>query len=295
MTIDQVKHIIGQPLTSCNDPGDPKEWMRLALHITGHLLPKIRSERLGVGAMLANYKEDGSPFTRFEESIEAYCKEVLAGFYPEAGFIGEESGLSNGDGRVLFVIDPIDGTRSFLSGFDSFAMTIAIVKDKFPLVSMVSNPATGDIAFRMGNATSQVISMPVHGQEWQMKSLPLLPPRSDSPILVNLHPATTSKVYIDKLYALWQEKRVAMVKSVSGSPSWQIIEASKGDVLYINTWQTTVTMPFDLVAALHILEGAGGQCLNHQGQKVNPWDHAGIFFAGINAAHLESVKQALEQ
>ena len=71
--------------------------------------------RAGVGADL---KADASPVTVADRAAEQAMRAVLAGRYPEHGILGEEFGLERGEARLRWVLDPIDGTRAFITGRD---------------------------------------------------------------------------------------------------------------------------------------------------------------------------------
>ncbi|MDP7482481.1 MAG: inositol monophosphatase family protein, partial [Arenicellales bacterium] len=61
-------------------------------------------------------KEDQSPVTFIDRKIESHLADRIAELYPEHGFLGEEFGRHGEDREHLWVVDPIDGTRSFISG-----------------------------------------------------------------------------------------------------------------------------------------------------------------------------------
>ena len=63
-----------------------------------------------------NFKTDESPVTVIDQLIESELKKAISLKYPEDGILGEESGIKGNTLKNLWVIDPIDGTRSFVSG-----------------------------------------------------------------------------------------------------------------------------------------------------------------------------------
>lgn len=80
-----------------------------------------RFERVAV-----DFKEDRSPVTEADRAVEAHVRSRLAPRYPGAGFLGEESG-----GAVAartFVLDPIDGTSAFASGFPVWGIALAFAR-----------------------------------------------------------------------------------------------------------------------------------------------------------------------
>jgi histidinol-phosphatase len=99
----------------------------------------------GGAASRVQTKVDRSPVTEADEAVERRLRAFLAARVPEAGFLGEESG-SGGDGRALrFVVDPIDGTRSFLRGLSSWTILVGLEADGEPVLGVAYFPASGDL------------------------------------------------------------------------------------------------------------------------------------------------------
>ncbi|HID3663239.1 TPA: inositol monophosphatase family protein, partial [Klebsiella pneumoniae] len=64
-----------------------------------------------------------------DKRVEAFVKQRIQSAFPEDGFLGEESGARLPDARVLWVVDPIDGTSCFLNGLHTWCLSLAIVAD----------------------------------------------------------------------------------------------------------------------------------------------------------------------
>ncbi|WP_333683155.1 histidinol-phosphatase [Pontibaca methylaminivorans] len=89
-------------------------------------------------------KEDSSPVTIADKRIESILREAIAGRYPDHGIFGEEHGAEHLDRRHVWVVDPIDGTKSFISGWPLFGTLIACLEDGKPVVGVISMPAIGE-------------------------------------------------------------------------------------------------------------------------------------------------------
>ncbi len=76
-------------------------------------------------------KADDSPVTRADREAETLIRDAIAARFPEDGILGEEHGLVAGDGRRTWVVDPIDGTKSFIAGVPLYAVLIALVEGGF--------------------------------------------------------------------------------------------------------------------------------------------------------------------
>ena len=88
-------------------------------------------------------KADASPVTLADRAIEALLRERIAARFPEHGIVGEEMGVTPGQGPV-WVIDPIDGTKSFVTGLPLFGTLIALLDGGRPLVGVIDMPALGE-------------------------------------------------------------------------------------------------------------------------------------------------------
>ncbi len=88
-------------------------------------------------------KADASPVTQADRAIEALLRARIEARFPTHGILGEEMGVKPGDGPV-WVIDPIDGTKSFVTGLPLFGTLIALMEDGRPLVGVIDMPALGE-------------------------------------------------------------------------------------------------------------------------------------------------------
>lgn len=86
--------------------------------------------------------------TRYDKSVQEFLKAELTKLYPDAAFIGEESGedgYKNAD--TLIVVDPIDGTTNFIKNMRHSSVVIGIIKDKIPYKSVVYNPYDDEVFY----------------------------------------------------------------------------------------------------------------------------------------------------
>jgi inositol-phosphate phosphatase / L-galactose 1-phosphate phosphatase / histidinol-phosphatase len=90
-------------------------------------------------------KPDDSPVTIADRKTEVEIRRLLAEAFPDDGIFGEEFGNSGTTNGRLWVIDPIDGTRSFISGNPLFGMLLALVEDGTPTLGVVGMPALGEV------------------------------------------------------------------------------------------------------------------------------------------------------
>jgi myo-inositol-1(or 4)-monophosphatase len=94
--------------------------------------------------LLAEDKSDDSPVTRADRDAEQAMRGIIAARQPGHGILGEEFGRLDQDSRWCWVLDPIDGTRSFITGRPSFATLIGLLCDGEPVLGVIDQPITGE-------------------------------------------------------------------------------------------------------------------------------------------------------
>ncbi len=97
--------------------------------------------RAGVGAEL---KHDQTPVTIADRTAEQVMRAVLSERVPEAGILGEEFGLDRPEARLRWVLDPIDGTRAFITGRPTFGVLVGLLLDEVPVLGIIDQPITGE-------------------------------------------------------------------------------------------------------------------------------------------------------
>ena len=98
--------------------------------ILPHYGPDIEIER----------KSDATPVTLADQNAEKRIREILAERYPEHGIIGEEYGRERDDADFVWVLDPVDGTKSFISGVPLFATLVALMHKGRPVIGAINQP-----------------------------------------------------------------------------------------------------------------------------------------------------------
>jgi len=97
--------------------------------------------RSGLGAEL---KGDQTPVTVADRTAEQTMRAVLAERCPETGILGEEFGLERPEAALRWVLDPIDGTRAFITGRPSFGVLIGLLFEGVPVLGLIDQPVIGE-------------------------------------------------------------------------------------------------------------------------------------------------------
>ena len=88
-----------------------------------------------------NKKEDSTPVTIADQNTELKIRELISSKYPSHGILGEEYEQINTKAEFMWVIDPIDGTRSFIAGHKDFGTLIALLHNNKPILGIINCPA----------------------------------------------------------------------------------------------------------------------------------------------------------
>jgi len=94
--------------------------------------------------LAAEMKLDQSPVTIADRTAEQAMRAVLAERLPDHGILGEEFGLDHPDAPLRWVLDPIDGTRAFITGRPVFGTLIALLEGETPILGVIDQPVTGE-------------------------------------------------------------------------------------------------------------------------------------------------------
>ena len=89
-------------------------------------------------------KADESPVTIADREAETAMRTLIAESYPGHGVIGEEHGSEHAGAEYVWVLDPIDGTKRFISGHVQFGALVALLRNGAPSRGVVALPALGD-------------------------------------------------------------------------------------------------------------------------------------------------------
>jgi myo-inositol-1(or 4)-monophosphatase len=106
------------------------------------------------------YKDPEQPVTEADLAADAALREDLLGARPAYGWLSEESRARSGTGRT-WMVDPIDGTNSFVAGIPEFGVSVGLVEDGRPVVGVVVNPATGDAWWAAAGAGAFLNGAPI--------------------------------------------------------------------------------------------------------------------------------------
>jgi len=89
-------------------------------------------------------KDDNSPATRADRETEAALRSMIEATFPDHGIIGEEYGPDRPDAEFVWVLDPIDGTISFINGVPLFTTIVGLIRGGEPWYGLLDQPVLKD-------------------------------------------------------------------------------------------------------------------------------------------------------
>ncbi len=92
-------------------------------------------------------KGEDNPVTSADIAADAFLRQAFAGRFPGDGWLSEETADDHTrlNCRRVWVVDPLDGTKEFVQGLPEFALSVALVDERQPVLAVVLNPPTGEI------------------------------------------------------------------------------------------------------------------------------------------------------
>jgi len=116
----------------------PADFVALAGHLADAAGAVAR--RYFRSGITADSKADASPVTVADREAEATMRSMIEAAYPDHGIWGEEYGVVRGDAEYLWVLDPIDGTKAFMTGLAVFGTLIALAHRGRPILGVIDQP-----------------------------------------------------------------------------------------------------------------------------------------------------------
>lgn len=198
-------------------------------------------------------KRDDSPVTEADRQAEELIRSAIASRFPDDGLLGEEFEEKPSDNGRRWIIDPIDGTRSFIHGVPLYGVMIALEEHGFLRLGAISFPALGHLFYAESGCGAFMNGSPV----------------SVSPI-GGIGEATV--VFTEKEYLLdpLSEHPVDRLRSVAGLVrGWgdcyghMLVASGRAEVAV-----DKIMSPWDCAAVIPIVLEAGGRCFDYRGKTV---------------------------
>ncbi len=230
------------------------------------------------GSIGLESKADASPVTLADRAAEEAMRRILTAEASRDGIQGEEFGIERESAARRWVLDPIDGTTSFVAGRPIFGTLIALLKDGFPIVGVIDQPILGE---RWVGATGRGTTF--NGTEVRTRPCPEL---SDA-LLATTSPALFSDHAADHFMALAQ--KTAHRRMIWGGDCYNYGLLASGQIDLVCEDGLKL---HDFAALVPVVEGAGGTMADWNGEPLHAGSEGHVIALG-DPARLEDVVEAL--
>lgn len=194
-------------------------------------------------------KSDFSPVTIADKRAEEAMRNEIIKHYPEHGIIGEEFGSYNEPAKYKWVLDPIDGTKSFICGAVTFGTLIALTKNNKPILGVINQPILNE--FLIGdNLSAELNGIKVHVRKCDKLS--------DGVLLTTDHLNIQKYRDINKFNSLIE--KVKLYRNWGDCYGYYLVATGYADIMIdpiMNLW--------DLTALIPVIKGAGGIITDYNG------------------------------
>lgn len=227
---------------------------------------KIKSARLGI-------------VTETDLKAQRKIKAVIRKAFPKALFLAEEdkehSRISN---QVTWVVDPLDGTKNFSRGIKLFSVSIALVKNKKPVVGVILDPSTGDLFYAEKGKGAYLNGKKIHvSKVTEMKKAIFDLPLSTRVGVRKNHIAILKKMF----NSMGSLRTIGSAALRSG-----FLAAGWFDV-YIEAG----VYPWDIAAGILLLKEAGGKITNSKGKPFKIFSIRDTIVATNGKLHKKVLKE----
>lgn len=220
-------------------------------------------------------KSDASPVTEADRSAERVMRALINETFPDHGILGEEFGSENLDAEFVWVLDPIDGTNSFVTGKPLFGTLIALCQNGVPIVGVIDAPGVDE---RWVGAKGQPTTM--NGTPVQTRTGTEL----DGAWLY----ATTPDMFIDGNKTAFETLSHSAWRTVYGGDCYAYGLLASGHVDLVCEASLGT---YDFAALVPVIEGAGGIITDWGGAPVTLQTDGRVLAAGDTALHSAALQQ----
>ncbi len=196
-------------------------------------------------------KRDSSPVTIADRETELFIRGAIQERYPAHSILGEEHGEVKSESPYRWVIDPIDGTKSFIHGIPLYTVLLALLKDGVPCVGVIHNPELEETV-----AAATGLGCALNGTPCRVSAAASLEVArvqvTDPADLMRRHPAFTSKLF----------ERVRLCRSWGDGYGYLLVASGRSDVMI-----DPVLAVWDVAPLEVVITEAGGKFTDFTGRS----------------------------
>lgn len=215
------------------------------------------------------------PVTAADHAGEAAMRQLIKATFPSHGIVGEEFGNESEDADYVWVLDPIDGTRGFITGLPTWGTLIGLMKNGMPVYGMMSQPFTKERFLGDGGAARH------RGPNGERK----MRVRSCAKLADAIMSSTSPRIFAGKELKAFEAIQEATRHTRFGGDCYAYCMLAAG---HIDLVVETELKPYDIVALIPIIEGAGGVVTNWEGGPAHKGGR--VIAAGDRRVHAAAIE-----
>jgi len=220
-------------------------------------------------------KGDASPVTRADREAEAAMRALITERYPEDGILGEEHGDDRVHADRVWVLDPIDGTRSFVTGVPLFGTLISLAVEGVPVVGLIDQPILRERWVGVAGRPTTFNGTPVRSR-----------------LCPTLAGATLSTTGVEFLEGPGAIEAFARVRAAAGQ--FRSVPDCYGYAMLVSGFVDLIVeagmKPWDYCALRPVVEGAGGIVSDWDGRPLSLSSDGRVAAAGDERCHAAALK-----
>jgi myo-inositol-1(or 4)-monophosphatase len=195
------------------------------------------------------------PVTAADRAGESAMRQLIKATFPNHGIVGEEFGSENQDAEYVWVLDPIDGTRGFITGLPTWGTLIGLLKSGTPVYGTMSQPFVKERFFGDGGSARS------RGPMGDRK----LRTRSCAKLADAMMSATSPRMFAGDDLAAFErlEARTRHTRFGGDCYAYCMLAAGQIDLVV-----EVDLKPYDIVALVPVVEGAGGVITTWDGRPA---------------------------
>ncbi len=218
-------------------------------------------------------KPDDTPVTRADREAEARVREIIAAAQPAHGIVGEEGESLRSGAEFVWVLDPIDGTKRFISGNPMFGTLVALAQDGTPILGVIDMPMLGE---RWTGAAGRPTVMQDRAGAREVRVRPC------AALAEAVLTASSPHMFAEQEFPAFERVRRAAKMVLYGGDCFNYGALASG---YTDLAVEADMDTYDFMALVPVVQGAGGVMTDWEGAPLGLASDGRLIAAGDQRVH----------
>ena len=250
----------------------PQQLIKLAnkcADASGKIIKKYFRKKIKI-----NLKKDNTPFTKADIEAEKIIRELILKQEPNCGFVGEETGSINMNREYCWVVDPLDGTKSFITGKPTFGTLIGLLKNNKPVLGILNQPILNERWVGIAGVETKYNNKKVRVRKCKsIKGAKMY--------------ATSPMMFQERNKKIYKNVRAKIGECLFGADCYSHGLMSLG---FVDVILEANLKPWDYIASASIISGAGGKITDWNDNDLNLQSDGRILATGDSNIHKKILK-----